>query len=152
MKKQLAALFLTASIASAAVLTEPCVPDGDTNNVELEADLTDPGTPPGAEVIPGSGQGMESDPLSDDPLGAATETTSGSSTTFDVPITNTGGVLSGPNGVPQNGGAEGDCIEVFVKYKIRYKVKVCGPEGGACWDEWREAERTIKPPKEVCPC
>ncbi len=164
MKKQLAAFLLTASIAGAAVLTEPCIPDGDTHDITFKTDLTEPGTPPGSEVIPGSGQGMESDvPGSDDPLGPAGDNSTGGSTTFTLPITNVGGVLSGPNGTPQNGGTEGDCIEVYVKYKIRYKVKVCDGDptqvdsgessgSGECWYEWREEEREFSPPKEVCPC
>jgi hypothetical protein len=161
MKKHLAAFLLTASIAGAAALTEPCIPDGATHDIKFKANVTDPGFPPGSEVVPGSGSGVESDPVGgDDPLGGASETTSGDCTSFTVPITNDGGVLSGPNGTAQNGGAEGDCIEVYVKYKIRYKVKVCEDEPTGvdnsqpvdCWYEWRTEEREISPPKEICPC
>ena len=155
MKNLILSLVLTVSIAGAAVLGEPCIPDGDTHNVDFTTD---------SNVVPGSGEGMESDIGPDDELGSATETSSGGNTTFSVPITNNGGVLSGPNGVPQNGGAEGDCIEVYVTFKIRYKVKVCnetpvtvggdGPESSSedCWEEWREKEAEFSEPKTVCPC
>lgn len=156
MKNLILSLALTVSIAGAAVLGEPCIPDGDTQDVDFTTN---------EDVVPGSGEGMESDLGSDDALGSATETSSGGNTTFSVPITNNGGTLSGPNGVPQNGGTEGDCIEVYVKFKIRYKVKVCngtpvttggdGPGDSSaedCWEEWREKEAEFSEPKEICPC
>ena len=163
MKSLLMSLALSVSIASAAVLTEPCIPDGGILNIEFEADLSAPGIPPGAQIVPGSGEGMEADIGADDELGSATEVVTGRGTTFSVPITNHDGILSGPNGVAQNGGSEGDCIEVYVTYQIRYIVEVCdegpGPADGGepsgtgeCWEEWRVEEVEISPPKEVCPC
>jgi RHS repeat-associated protein len=68
-------------------------------------------------------------------------------------ISNSGGSLSGPNGVPQNGGVEGDCIEVDVTLKIRGpggQGLSLGPVG------WTSASGgTVEHDKgtvDVCPC
>jgi hypothetical protein len=145
---------------------EPCVKEGETNIVTFTTDLTGAGTPTNAEVIPKSGRGMEKDFWSpDDKLGKAPEVTdlTSGSTTFQVPIENKGGSLSGPNGKSQNGGSEGNCIEVYVKFKVRYPVTICrgtavefygvGGSTSECWEVWGYTWlHWRKNAKKVCPC
>ena len=159
-------LALTSPLAGAVVMSVPCIPDGDTDDVTFTTSLSDPGTPANAEVLPGSGEGMESDISFDDSLGPASQKTVSGTTTFTIPIGNKSGKLSGPNGVSQNGGTEGPCIEVYVRFTIRYTVTVCvtedltlsyGGVGGStgtseCWDEWRHKTMRFLTPIEVCPC
>ncbi len=161
-------LIVTASFfLSAAPANSPCLPEGETRDVTFTTHLNSAGTPADAEIILGSGEAWEEDPFSpNDPLGELIEAPlPGGGMTFTVPVRNDGGNLSGPNGVVQNGGVEGDCIEVFVRYTIRYSVKVCvtvetGVDAGGvngstareeCWTEIRRQTRSFKA-RTVCPC
>ena len=160
-------LTVTASFfLSAAPANSPCLPEGETRDVTFTTHLTAPGTPADAEIIPGSGEAWEHDNWSDDPMGEPTEVPlPGGGMAFTVPVRNDGGNLSGPNGVVQNGGLEGDCIEVLVRYTVRYSVKVCvtvetGVDAGGvngsttreeCWTEIRVQENVFKE-RTVCPC
>ena len=144
------ALFVAVPFAL-GMPTSECVPDPGSLDVCFDVDVTGAGFPPGSTVVPGSVMGCEDDTLTpDDPLGAGTYDSA--SDEVCIEISNTNGRLSGPNGTGQNGGAEGDCIEVFVKYKVQYQVEVCPADGnGPCWNEWREGDiETV--PTEVCPC
>jgi hypothetical protein len=163
-------------LAAAAKESVPCLRHGEIRNVTFSTDLTEFGTPTTAQIVPGSARGMEYDYGYDDDLGPATMSTvggttvngatAGGTTTFTVPIENKGGSLYGPNGVLANGGTEGPCIEVYVKFKIRYRATVCnsttttaevgGVGGGTgssiCWEVWRYRTMSLSPPKSVCPC
>jgi hypothetical protein len=145
---------------------EPCVKEGKTNIITFTTDLTAPGTPTNAEVVPDSGKAMERDPIfADDPVGAVDDVrnVATGSTSFPIPIENKGGSLSGPNGQSLNGGNEGPCIEVYVEFDIRYRVTICKTEtlefhgsGGStseCWEVWRYETKTWrKHARKVCPC
>ncbi len=143
-----------------------CVPEGKTKNYTFEIDMQQSGMPVNATIVPGSCTGWDKDYFTaDDYLGRATFTKPNKIT---VPIENKAGKLSGPNGVSQNGGTEGDCIEVYVRFLIQYQVTVCYRRGSTvshghggssnseeeCWTEWRRAWWTDSKssPKEVCPC
>ncbi len=97
----------------------PCVPDGGSGTVTLPRPRL-PSAPPNA---PGGSSWSSDAPAAEehddaspnDPMGDATPSSDGNSAS--VPVTNTGGNLQGPNGVTQNGGAEGDCIEVAICWK-----------------------------------
>jgi hypothetical protein len=83
----------------------------------------------------------------------------GGSTTGTV--TNSGGDLFGPTGGDQNGGLEGECIEVKICWKYRYYVPpqimyvpqtdgilVAYPIPGYWVNTWH----CSSPPSDVCPC
>ncbi len=143
-----------------------CLPAGETRKVTFTHDPTEKGMPTDAEVLPNSVEGWEKDFFSpDDPLGPGEFNQS--TNEASVTITNTDGKLSGPNGVVQNGGLEGDCIEVYVRYQVRYKKTKTtswgwssAPDGVGIvfgvqetfeiWEtSWWTFRRT---PQVVCPC
>jgi len=69
-------------------------------------------------------------------------------------VTNDGGVLSGPNGVPQNDGwVEGDCIETYLEIQLTSPVSVgasgmsFGANGSFSWTISFESS-----PTTICPC
>ncbi|MBI4879266.1 MAG: hypothetical protein HY812_06350 [Planctomycetes bacterium] len=97
----------------AALADPPCVPEGG----EVAVDFSNPDVGPDDAID--SAQGYEHDVFSDDEMGQA-ELGTGSGTTLKVG--NKGGSLSGPNGQSMNGGTEGDCIEVYVEWKVRRTV------------------------------
>lgn len=156
------ALPLTAAIAE-NTNTDPCIEDGATVGLEFERpELGGPGEPAGAEWTnggTGNPQGAEDDAIFDDPMGPAESADSGE--TAILPVSNSGGDLSGPNGVVQNGAGEGDCIEVYVSWTYRYPVQVSrtvtfglelfGVSFTGTSEVWRYAVKTSKK-QEVCPC
>jgi len=161
-----ALLLISAAVASIA-MGEDCIPENKTVNVEFQDTLIDDGIPTSAEMVEDTATAMEADPLDDDEMGAADQTDNGGgSVSFSVPIENKGGHLSGPNGEVQNGFGEGDCIEVYVKVKIRFKKIVCetgavtvepggigGSFGGSsCKEVWDSMWVRTNQTKQVCPC
>ncbi len=102
-------------VPSGAVLADPpCVPEGG----EVAVDFSNPDVGPDDTID--SAEGMEHDVCFDDKMGDA-QVGTGSGTTLMVG--NKGGSLSGPNGQSQNGGAEGDCIEVYVVWTVRRTIE-----------------------------
>lgn len=81
---------------------------------------------------------------SNDDMGEATENPSNPQEA-SAQVSNTGGNLSGPNGKTQNGGAEGDCIEVIITWK--WYLWWGDIENG-----WWEQYEWSSPATEVCPC
>lgn len=127
-----AALALSHSLAATGGpgTVPECVPNGATSPVSLET--PGPGTPgfPVGGTIEGSPVVYEHDYTSpDDLMGPATINPATGKTEFS--ISNIGGSLSGPNGVPQNGDVEGDEIEVYVEYEVKYP---CNAGGDFSWD------------------
>ena len=129
----LAALALAVpapAVAQASGPAVPCIPDGTTSDIEWTSDLTDPGVPVGATVVPGSITGHEHDDQSaDDDMGSGSHSQAPAPNpsdpdihTFTIPVENKGGNLSGPNGTTQNGFPEGDCIEVYASVTVKYQV------------------------------
>lgn len=164
------ALAAAAQSPSASPTSAPCVPEGNTVPHAFDRPrLGQPGDPVGAEWVDrdpnlqdGSGdpQAYEADPLSnDDPMGAAAPVPPGDSA--EVPVTNSGGDLAGPNGEDQNGAGEGPCIEVYVEWTYRYPVTVQRSHHLSLWGAstgetetfiiWREGKKRSKI-KEICPC
>jgi hypothetical protein len=90
-----------------------------------------------------SGPSMSEDDSTspDDDMGSTStqgDQGSASTTTSKGQVCNENGDLSGPNGTVQNGGGEGDCIEVKI-----------------CWwyyDGWGDFRQVCSPPLELCPC
>lgn len=154
---------------AAAPSAAPCVPAGGSTAPTFDRPpLGEPGDPVDAEWVDGdpsanddSGapQAFEEDLVSDDPMGAAVPSAGGAQAS--VPVDNRGGDLSGPNGTDQNGGGEGDCIEVYVEWTYRYPVTVTYGRKLSLWGAdvgetytvviWREGKKRSRV-KEVCPC
>jgi len=116
-----AALALSHSLAATGGpgTVPECVPTGGSSPVSLET--PGPGTPgfPTGGVIVGQPAIYEEDYTSpDDLMGNASINPTTGQTEFQ--IHNSGGNLSGPNTIPQNGGPEGSEIEVYVEYEVRY--------------------------------
>lgn len=144
-----------------ARLALPCVPDGGSTTItlprpSLPADL--PGAPSGnfwAGTSPGAEEHDDTSP--NDAMGKATPDATGNSASVDV--TNTGGNLKGPNGTVQNGGSEGDCIEVRICWSywtwaqrpfIRFTHT--GFESGWYWVRVKRQKCNPRRGVEVCPC
>lgn len=138
-----------------------CVPDGTTVPVDYpRPDLRQPGVPLNAEWAPGGGnpQAYERDRYSgDDPM----PTRPGDGDPCEVPVENDGGKLKDGDGKTQNGGLEGECIEVYVEWTYYYPVKHnlggslrIGSMSGyknRCWYVWKQGKiRSLV--KQVCPC
>lgn len=88
-----------------------CIPDGASDSLCAYV------------VVPANGtitaSAEENDTISNDPLGAPTIMNAGGNLfVVCIQITNDGGSLSGPNGVPQTGFGEGDCIEVNLNVTV----------------------------------
>ena len=165
--RQLCILFALAVPLTAVIAentnTDPCLEDGATVGLEFERpDLGGAGDPTGADWTgggTGSPQGFEEDTFFDDPMGDANAGDPPSTAT--LPVSNSGGDLSGPNGVVQNGAGEGDCIEVYVQWSYRYPVQVSrtvtfgleilGLGFTATSTVWKYAVK-MSETKEVCPC
>jgi len=146
----------------------PCVPEGGCVVVEWPNWATAPNVPTSARPLDNQGiDGHESDPITpDDDLGSGAWKTDANGNTYPtLEICNRGGSLSGPNGKDQNGGFEGDCIEVSVTFRIAYKVTITSgltahlaPGGvgtsstaSVTYEIW--IRTTIESEvKEVCPC
>ncbi|MFT7484167.1 MAG: hypothetical protein ACI9F9_000007 [Candidatus Paceibacteria bacterium] len=157
----LATLIAAVPAIASPFFDSQCVKDGETTPITFDADM-----PVGGEVKDNSTRGFESDTVSDDPLGAGdAQMNEDGSATVSVDITNEAGRLSGPNGTVQTGFGEGDCIEVYVTFTVRYKVQMCtraslGAKpwgvGGSivtetCWEQWISRKMKSKT-KTVCPC
>jgi hypothetical protein len=107
-----------ASNATAFAQTPVVIPPGKT--IEFEFPRPNHALPPGGEWVGGTGnpQGYEHDPITpDDPMGEATGVDPAT-----IGVENKGGVLSGPNGAPQNGFGEGAVIEVKICWTYRYPI------------------------------
>lgn len=140
---------------SGVVLADPpCVPEGG----EVAVDFSNPDVGPDDTID--SAEGMEHDVCFDDEMGDA-QVGTGSGTTLMVG--NKGGSLSGPNGQSQNGGAEGDCIEVYVVWKITRVIthtvtyahfEFMGVHGATTTITWRtyEVYYIRSGIQDVCPC
>ncbi len=111
----------------------------------------------------GDPRGVEDDSMSpDDPMGGATPNSNGSSACVEVE--NKSGNLSGPNGDVQNGGVEGDCIEVKICWSYYYprpgrtRCYTLWTPGGEIQDCYTDPPTIATgricsdPPKKVCPC
>ncbi|MFN0204918.1 MAG: hypothetical protein ACKVS6_01230 [Planctomycetota bacterium] len=150
----------------AAVPAPPCVPKGGSVDVGPFTPNDDyDGAPTSLQPVGNATpQAFEDDHLRDDEMGAATPQ-AGGGTTVQVSCS-ADGKLSGPNGEVQNGGAEGDCIEVIVKWKYKYKiVDITAVQGSALLEilglsftssihveKWRKITISSKEKIEVCPC
>lgn len=138
-----------------------CVPDGQTTPVSFpRPELDQPGVPVDAQWAPGGGapSAWEKDSFTpDDPM----PTAPGTGDPAEVPVGNAGGKLKDGNGKTQNGGTEGDCIEVYVEWTYLYPVKVNRGGairiGGATWSKNRclqvwESGKLRSKVRQVCPC
>lgn len=160
----LTAALLLAPLAAPPVPT--CVPKGGSVDVGPFTPNSDyDGAPTSLQPVGnGNPQGFEDDSFSDDEMGSATPQAGGGAT---VKVScSADGKLSGPNGEVQNGGSEGDCIEVTVKWKYKYKIiEVTAVEGSALLEllglsitssihveKWRMITISSKEKIEVCPC
>lgn len=109
---------------SSAIPDEDCLEHGE--SVDLEAcrpPLNGPGMPVTGEWVEDApGRAFDEDVFSHDPLGGfdVNEKT-GCGT---ITITNSGGSLHGPNGMVANGWADGNCIEVYATFLLRYQVTI----------------------------
>lgn len=114
------------------------------------------GAPAGSEWADGSSaptlpevkpELWEDDPVSDDPMGDGVwgpNNDPGGASPSGV-VCNADGDLGGPNGDIQNGGTEGDCIEVYMKIPIWVPQYESGVLIG--WElDWHTTNA-----KEVCP-
>ncbi len=164
------ALALAAG-ASAVPDGVPCIAEGGTGEVEHDRpDLEADGMPTDAEWIDPEGrpEGFDVDTWSgNDSLGNATSSPGGGSA--GITLRNSGGTLYGPNGAGVEGGLEGDCLEVILVWRYRYKVNVTvghtstfsiapegigGSTGGTSLEQhsvWRHGTAKVGP-TEVCPC
>lgn len=126
-----------ATLAAAAVLAPlgftlqdcatdpPCISSGTAATVTFtRPSLLTPGTPVGAIWSSGTGdpQAFDEDPALDDLMGDGIP--GSPPTTASVIISNFNGDLSGPNGVTVNGGTDGDCIEVYMRWTYLYQETV----------------------------
>ena len=178
MKSFIALALFALPLAASGDGGVPCIPDGTTRAVDF--DLPAPGsdgvTAPAPDAKPWGGgspfqwasdkshptEAKDADTWSpDDDMGDA----KAADGKVSVPIQNKDGKLSGPNGEVQNGGTEGDCIEVYVEvsYKVwTQKIRTFGIDitpGGLgikgteteITYEWVWHTYTTKE-KEVCPC
>lgn len=169
MKNQLL-VGLCSLVLSATLLATPipdgssadCLPDGDSTTLCFPADWDGPTAPAHYSFVDGSATAHESDASGSQDMGAGSHD-GGDPGEICVKVTNNGGDLAGPNGVTQNGGDEGDCIEVFVKFKLRYKATICDgvelepgeepPAGASCYQAWRTRSVTTKDEAQsLCPC
>jgi len=108
------ALLLLVPIGTAAIpVTNPCIPDGTSEDVPFTPNMMATGIPVGAMSV-GTPDWYDQDVVSDDYMGSGDP----------LPIENKGGNLSGPSGEVVNGGLDGDCIELIVYSTIRYQVTV----------------------------
>jgi hypothetical protein len=144
----------------------PCIPEGESITfggtppptaglgLEQPSEWADGSNPALGEIAPQIG---EDDPLADDDMGEGSWI--GGNVAFD--ISNAGGTLSGPNGTPQNGGTEGDCIEVYVDVPYWYQVTVSQSWGVSFGDlSWGSTRTTCVwqvgyyrvGEYSVCPC
>jgi hypothetical protein len=158
-------LFTPLLLMTLTAASIPCIPDGETSVINVTPPAVGgTGASQPAEWADGSGQQpavapkiFENDPLHDDQMGDG-DWANGE---VQIPITNTGGTLSGPNGEGQNGGTEGDCIEVYPKIPYWYQVTVTETWGYSIFGAsvgssetklvWRLGWFTM-PDSQVCPC
>lgn len=159
----LALLPLSLGVAGNSGDSAPCIPEGGKSAFEFERpELGQEFDPTGAEWIngkTGDPKGKEEDVLYDDELGAATPGEPPTKATLE--IENKSGKLSGPNGVVQNGGGEGDCIEVYLEWTYRYpatitrsasvKLNGFGVGSSVSVTVWMFATKKSKV-MEICPC
>lgn len=154
--------FLISSAAVGLVLgglyASICVPDG----TKVTVHATRPTNPPAGtwtSTAPEMEEADMTDP--DDPMGDASITSTGDTSGG---VTNSGGDLFGKTGGDQNGGTEGDCIDVRFCWEYTYFVPagwypvpgLVDPETGqgvyqyvhAHWEtDWHCSDI-----QEVCPC
>lgn len=153
-------LFMALAAASL-----PCIPEGETSVISVTPPaIGGTGASQPAEWADGSGQQpavapkiYEEDPFHDDAMGEG----GWANGDVQIPITNTGGSLSGPDGDAQNGGTEGDCIEVYPKIPYWYQVTITETWGYTIFGAsvggsetklaWRQGWYPM-PSEQVCPC
>lgn len=142
-------------VLATAALAQICVSDGTSESITF----TTPDLPADSGgLTPDTQPTMwEDDVFSDDFMGAATSSSPGSATGT---VTNSGGDLFGPRGGDQNGGLEGDCIEVkmcwdYEHYVPAISLPVEHPIHGLIWmtiDAHFETRKICTdPPEVVCP-
>lgn len=120
------ALMLTMLIGCVAAQNAPCVPSAHVAHITFtRPSLIQANMPVGAEWHPiesGDPQAFESDVFSNDAMGPAAA--GNPPDTASVDVTNQNGNLNDATGRTQNGGGEGDCIEVVVCWTYRFPVTV----------------------------
>jgi hypothetical protein len=120
------ALMVALLVGSVAAQNAPCVPSGHQAHITFtRPSLIQANMPVGAEWHPnasGNPQAFESDVFSNDPMGPAAA--GNPPDTASVDVTNQNGNLNDATGRTQNGGGEGDCIEVIVCWTYRFPVTV----------------------------
>lgn len=157
--KPLLALVAPALVVAIAL---PCVPCGGSSPVTLPR----PSLPSAPSGAPGSSSWSTDDPpraeehddiTPNDPMGPATE--DASTNTGSVEVTNDHGDLKGPNGNDQNGGGEGECIEVAICWfywtwtlVTDYVPTETGWETHTYWQHVRKKVCNGGNDVEVCPC
>jgi hypothetical protein len=158
-------LLVVTLFSNSAKADEPCIPANSKVNVQFDRpSLGQSGDPVTATWTGDNGSGSpfayEKDIIDpDDFMGWAKPGSVAHTAT--VEIENKSGVLSGPNGKQQNGGVEGDCIEVYCGWSYRYQATVqkcvqVAPQGigGSQCEEvtvWRIGFK-FSQTKTVCPC
>lgn len=124
-----------------------CIPDGGSEEYCIDLKLGD--------VDRISGAGYESDRFFDDPLGEVTISPVGKGVYhLCLTISNDGGELSGPNGIVQNEGGEGDCIEVYIKTTFGFQttISATGPLGIGASITTATTDSSKSSSKMMCPC
>lgn len=145
--------------------TDPCVDDGYCWFMEFERPpLPAVGDPANAQYN-GEAWAYEEDSggASDDGLGEADNADyddphtpeNESAENQGVNICNDGGDLArGVNGEPQNGGLEGDCIEVYIRWTYTYTAWEAEQVNDGKWVIVEVLRKGYKsaPAREICPC
>ena len=153
--------------ALAAMAETPCVPDGGSSEYEFDRPDLPEANREWTHNGTGNPQASDEDAFSDDDMGDAD---SGSDpNTASVTVSNSDGDLSGPNDETVNGGADGDCAEVYVtwSYRVLHTIslglgqkvsyKPAGVGGATMlsvgWTfSWYTYGTVESENKEVCPC
>ena len=122
--------FAAVLVAASALLATTTIPCGGSVKFAVNQPRLDEedGIPEGATYTGGGTGGpsvFEHDSTSsDDRMGRGTTRNAAADGkgggVSEICITNTDGNLEGPNGVVQNGGGEGDCIEVMMCWRYSY--------------------------------
>ncbi|GEM_PF-2172105 len=123
-----------------------CIPDGGADS--LCAYVV---APPNGTV---TATAEENDTFSNDPLGEPTIMNAGGNVyVVCIQITNDSGSLSGPNGVPQTGTGEGQCIEVDLNVTVGTPASVGGsiPSGAGLTVEY-QGRNTTTHSQSFCAC
>ena len=162
----ISSLFLAVmtTAVSALALTEPCIEDGSCSSITFSRPPLGVGDPADAKYD-GTADAWEDDQgWGDDFLGAGTPSRDDPNTPQDetgesasVNICNSSGHLTVDTpgvGEKLNGGLEGDCIEVYMRFKYTYTVTISRRLSPRRWESIQIIRQGYKKvgPTDLCPC